>query len=51
MKYEGLKVIEERVKVSVETILKPLFEIIENQLSEYLYTFPYKRSNISSECF
>ena len=26
-------------------------EIIENQLSEYLYTFPYKRSNISSECF
>ena len=32
MKYEGLKVIEERVKVSVETILKPLFEIIENPL-------------------
>ena len=32
MKYEGLKVIEERVKVSVETILKPSFEIIENPL-------------------
>ena len=32
MKYEGLKVIEERVRVSVETILKPLFEIIENPL-------------------
>lgn len=26
-------------------------EIIENQLSEYLYAFPYKRSNISRECF